>query len=41
LVKYECFKVLVGSQENIDKLKAKIDEKVKGKFKVVLREQVM
>jgi thiol-disulfide isomerase/thioredoxin len=41
LVKYECYKVLVGSQENIDKLKAKIDEKVKGKFKVVLREQVM
>lgn len=41
LVKYENYRVLVGSQENIDKLKAKIDEKVKGKFKVVLREQAM
>jgi hypothetical protein len=41
LVKYENYRVLVGSQENIDKLKAKIDEKVKGKFKIVLREEVM
>jgi len=41
LVKYENYRVLVGSQDNIDKLKAKIDEKVKGSFKVVLREQAM
>jgi hypothetical protein len=41
LVKYENYRVLVGSQENIDKLKAKIEEKVKGKFKIVLREQAM
>jgi len=41
LVKYENYRVLVGSQENIDKLKLKIEEKVKGKFKVVLREQAM
>lgn len=41
LVKYENYRVLVGSQENIDKLKAKIEEKVTGKFKIVLREQAM
>lgn len=41
VVKYENYRVLVGSQENIDKLKTKIDEKVKGKFKVILRENAI
>lgn len=41
VVKYENYRVLVGSQENIDKMNASIKEKVNGKFNVVERFQAM
>lgn len=41
LMKYENYRVLVGPQDSIDKAKAVFEEKVKGSFAVVLREQAV
>jgi len=41
IVKYENYRVLVGSQDNIDKMSGFIKEKVTGSFKVVDRHQAM
>ena len=41
IVKYENYRVLVGSQDNIDKMSGFIKEKVTGTFKVVDRHQAM
>ena len=40
-LKYDNFRVLVGPQENIDKLLTWMDEHVKGDFKVQKRTQAM
>jgi len=37
--KYENYRVLVGPKDNLEKIKTKLDEQVKGTFEVVLREQ--
>jgi len=39
--KYENYRVLVGPQDTIDAVKGILEEKVKGSFEVVLREQAM
>jgi len=39
--KYENYRVLVGNQAALDQAKAKLEEKVKGTFEVVLREQAI
>jgi len=37
--KYQNYRVLVGPKDNLEKIKTKLDESVKGSFEVVLREQ--
>jgi len=39
--KYENYRVLVGPQDKIDGLKSTFEEKVKGSFKTILREQAI
>jgi len=39
--KYENYRVLVGAKDNLEKVKTKLEEQVKGSFKVVLREQAI
>lgn len=39
--KYENFRVLVGPKDDLEATKAILDERVKGSFEVVLREQAM
>jgi len=39
--KYENYRVLVGPKEKIDGLKATFEEKMKGSFKTILREQAI
>jgi len=41
MCKYLNYRVLIGSQANIDLLKKEFEEKVKGSFKVVLNERVL
>jgi len=40
-VDWKNYRVLVGKQEHIDTIKAKIEETVKGDFEVVLREHAI
>jgi len=38
MCKYENYRVLVGPKDNLEKVKEKLAEKVKGSFEVVMRE---
>jgi len=38
---YDNYRVLVGPKDNLEKVKGHLEEKVKGSFKVVLREHAL
>lgn len=41
LGQYKNWRVLVGPKDNLEKVKTKIEDSVKGSFEVVLREQAL